>query len=260
MKISPSFRRALTEIHDGAVLLPIIRGELARPDFEGFTVPVEAWAEREPDGWFHPSEHATWSARQLALYAARPQLAERERPQLTSILAMTQGKFWHTFFQTLLAANGILTEAEKPLTDPGHNRRGHMDGLLSTGEGFELKTMAEHLIHKVKTVEDLREHHPGYYAQAQDYLDMAGLAVMRMVIMSPANPYPMTELAIEADEVFQAAQRRKYRQALAAATGIAEELGDTNAGVPLPEACCVINSKESKTCPVRLACPIGSKK
>lgn len=252
MKLSPTFRRALTEVADGNVLLPILRGELYSPDFSGFTLEVEPWTDREPDGWFHPSEHATWHPRQLALLLMHPELVERERKQLSSVLAITQGKFWHQFIQKVLGDHGILVEAEFSAEDPAHRRRGHLDGILDGPpcgrEGFEFKTMAPELIRKITTVADLREVKPTYYAQAQDYLDMTGLTTMRMVILSPAYPFPMVELAIGADEVFQQAQRRKYTQAL---TAVAEGT--------LPQACCTPRSAQAKQCPVRMACPIGTR-
>jgi hypothetical protein len=248
MTTTPNFRRILTELSQGNILIPVIRAELHDPKFKGFPLKVEGWTPRPYDGWFHPSTHPTWTARQLAYYLMEPDKLKEQRPDLLFVLSVTQGKFWHTFIQKVLLDNGILVKDEMPLVDPLHNRRGHADGLLRTDELFEFKTMSDRLIGKVKTAEDVRNLHFDYWAQTQDYLDMSGKRYMRYLIMSLASPFPMQELVVEADPIFQMAQRQKYRAAL-----------DAKESGVLPSPCCAIYSTESKTCPTRRACPIGSK-
>jgi hypothetical protein len=248
MANSPAFRKFLKDVRDEKIITPVIATMLSNPTFKGFDVPVEDWTPRPYDGWFHPSTHATWNIRQLTYYLTDGAKVPQARPELLFVLAVTQGKFWHAFVQSLLLANGIMEKDEVPLVDEEHKRRGHTDGLLTNGELFEFKTASERVIKKLSTVEDLKEYKPEYYAQTQDYLDMAGAEKMRYFVMSLSAPFPMVEFVVHADPHFQSAQRAKYLQALMHA----------DAGT-LPQPCCAIKSPESKSCPVRSLCPYGAR-
>jgi hypothetical protein len=239
-------RATLREVAEDKILTPITRSVLMDPKFEGFEVPVRAWTPRPYDGWFHPSTHATWTARQLYFYLADPERLEVERMGLTSVIAITQGHFFHEFLQRLWLANGILQRAECPLVDEECNRKGHMDGLLANFEGLEIKTMNDFKLPKIFDAASLRELKPEYYAQTQDYLAMSGLSAMRYLIISTAYPYAMQEFSVPFDDLFQQAQREKYLTALRAY----EE------GRP-PSVCCAPRSATAKACPARGACEIG---
>jgi hypothetical protein len=242
----PDFKKTLSNLSSGKIVIPIIRAALHRPSFDGFEVPVEGWTPRPYDGWFHPSTHATWTVRQLWLYLTLGARIPLEEPELLFVLSVTQGKFWHSFVQKLMLDHGIMAKDEVPLKDPVHMRRGHTDGLLDNGELFEFKTASERVLMKIQTVKELKEYKPGYYAQTQEYLDIAGYQRMRYFIMTLAAPFPMEEFVVEADPGFQEQQRLKYRAAIEhAQTG--EE----------PDFCCSIGSKTAKTCPTRYLCPIG---
>lgn len=245
---SPNFRTMMKELGQGKIVTPIIRSALSKPTFDGFDVPVEGWITRPYDGWFHPSTHSTWTPRQLYYYLTVGEKMFVENPTLLFVLSVTQGKFWHNFVQRLLLDNGLMLQDEVPILDPIHMRRGHTDGLLSNGEGFEFKTASERVIVKMKTLDLLMKNQPKYYAQTQDYLDVTGGEVMRYFIMQLSAPFDMAEFEVPADPEFQAAQRDKYREAIEAAA----------AGEP-PAPCCAFGSSQSKTCPVRYQCPVGAK-
>lgn len=254
----PAFNRTVTELGKGNIIIPMVQAALLDPDFAGFPLEVEPWRKRKPDGWFHPSTHATWTARQLALYLLHPNAVAGEEFTITSILAITQGKLWHLFIQKLLLDAGVLLprpgvsktasiteQVEVPLRDPAHMRTGHSDGEVDDG-GFEFKTMNRYQIPKINNPADLLELKPAYYAQTQDYLDMAGWGQMRYLIMALEHPFPMTELVVPADSAFQAAQRAKYAQAMQAA-----------ADRRLPSPCCAPRSAQARGCPMRRVCEIG---
>lgn len=245
-KPTPNFRKMVTEMSRGNLLIPIIRAALYSPDFQGFTLRVESWQDRPYDGWFHPSTHATWTARQLAYYLMQGDKLSTEPPELSFVLAVTQGKFWHEFIQQLLMDKHVMVQKETPVEDLYHHRRGHIDGVLSNGELFEFKTANENASRWMRDVELLKKHKPDYYAQTQDYMDMAKVDRMRYLVFTPAYPFAMEEYVVPADKPFQEAQRDKYTAAIQAArTGV------------LPEPCCAIRSKEARQCPVRTMCPIG---
>src|ERR1043165_2339620 len=189
-----NFQRALSSLKKQQVIIPVIRATMADPDFTGFTVTVRGWKAgvREFDGWFHPSTHATWTARQLALYLQHGADVPLEQPGLEFVLAVTQGSFWHEFVQRLLLKRGILLrnpgstsrdkiekQVEISLVDPDHNRRGHADGRLATcdDELFEFKTINDWKLKKYEgpnAEEVLREENPfGYWTQAQEYMDIS---------------------------------------------------------------------------------------
>ena len=222
---SPVLRGILKDRRDKKILTPIIRTALASPDFQGFTVPVEGYVPRPYDGWFHPSTHATWTTEQLIDYLLHPENHQPDlHPPLSFVLAVTQGKFWHTFYQRLLHDYGhdILVQDEVPLFDPVRRRKGHTDGLLSTGELLELKTASARAFRQFTTIEDLIAKKPEYYAQTQDYLDMAEAEVMRYLVVCMEAPFEFSEFLVSADGTYQAAQRRKYREAVETAAQFGE--------------------------------------
>jgi hypothetical protein len=256
-----NFHRALAGLRANQMVIPVLRAALSNPRFKGFDVRVRGWEPRPFDGWFHPSTHSNWTARQLTLYLRHGAVMELERPSLLFVAAVTQGSFWHNFNQRVLLQEGVLRrnpgttmkdsiekQCEIPLLDPEHNRRGHADGSMFADEDelFEFKTMTDRIIAQFTDENVLREKKPEYYSQTQDYLDISGKSKMRYFIMSLASPFPMQEFIVHADQDYQAAQRAKYREAIAAAQ---EDR--------LPEACCAIRSAKAKSCPLRDFCPIG---
>lgn len=262
-----NFRRALSAAAEGKILIPHIRAAMADPDFKSFSVKVRGWREgkREFDGWFHPSTHATWTARQLALYLKHGPEVPQEQPDVSFVCAVTQGSFWHELVQRILLRGGLLRrnpgtkwsdpiekQVEIPVRDDEHNRTGHADGRIAVAEDelFEFKTTSSDIV--IRKYRDggedyLRENDPyGYYSQTQDYLAVTGLAKTRYLVWGMLPGFPMEEFVVHADPAFQAAQRAKYREAI--------EMARDDV---LPEACCAIRSKESRTCPVAQFCPIG---
>jgi hypothetical protein len=263
--MSANFSRTLAGLRQKQVIIPVLRAAFSDPSFKGFTVNVDGWNERKFDGWFHPSTHASWTARQLALYLIHGEDVPLERPTMTFVAAVTQGTFWHNLTQRVLMQEGVLrrnpgttgkdsidAQCEIQLVDAEHNRRGHADGRMATcdDELFEFKTINDRSIAKYDFATGeatLKEKNPfGYYSQCQDYLAISGMEKMRYFMMSLASPFPMVEFIVHADERYQAAQKAKYLEALEAAqTG------------SLPDACCGVGSKMAKACPLKDFCPIG---
>lgn len=261
-----NLKRTLSAAARGHIIIPVVRAAMVDPQFRSFNVKVRGWREgvREFDGWFHPSTHGSWTARQLALYLKHGKQVPTEKPGQEFVMAVTQGSFWHEFFQRVLLREGLLARnpgakasdpieklVEVQLQDPYHNRRGHADGRMTTSEGelFEFKTMNSWKQKKIENEDDLREQNPfGYFDQAQDYLDIAGAQRMRYLTMSLESPFPMTEFVVHADPEYQAAKRRRYRLAI-----------EHHARGTMPPPCggCGVRSKMAKACPVRTFCPVG---
>lgn len=253
--VDDDFDFFLTGLAKQEVLIPAIRRALYDPDFKGFNVPVDAFAPRPYDGWFHPSTHATWTVRQMYMYLVAHETLEEERMPMTGVLAVTAGKFWHEFLQRVLLQTKDLVRAEWPIRDHFTNRTGHVDGLLANGEALEIKTINPFQISKVVTEAVLKEKKPEYWGQTQDYLDILGLSTMRYLMINPSYPFEMAEFPVLADAVYQKNRRLEYRQAIE----LAEAYPDYRAldqGAPIP-SCCAPKSAQAKQCPARNGCPVG---
>lgn len=227
------------------ILVPAINFALFDPNFKPFTIPIEGWSARPFDGYFHPSTHSTWNVRQLALYLMAPHLLDEERMQVHSVFAITQGHFWHRFLQEILTEAGLLVQDEVPFKDEEHRRTGHMDGLLEINghrEGLEIKTINQYKLPKITSEADLIIQKPGYYAQAQEYLDVFDLPQMRFLFISPSYPFPMKEFVVKANPEHQAHRREIYKAAI--------QISEATK-LPLPEGGCC---GQPDTCQMRLAC------
>jgi hypothetical protein len=256
--MASDFARTIKGIANNEILIPAAHTALFDPEFKGFVIDMEGWKEdlRVYDGWFHPSTQATWTVRQLYVYLVAHQLLDQERLTLDSILAITQGKFWHKFFQRVWLDQGTLIKDEVPVLDEDTNRRGHADGFLFTGEGLEIKTINEHQVSKIVSEDILREKKPQYWGQTQDYLDILGLKSMRYFMINPSYPFPKTEFVVQANKSYQDKRRVEYKQAIELATKFPDVTAMQSSTFPAP-VCCAPRSKESKACPARYACPIG---
>lgn len=239
-------RSAMRGLSKDQILIPTLQIALNDPDFSGFEIKIEPFQARPPDGYFHPSTHATWNVRQLALYLIAPHLIKSEQMELTSVFAITQGHFWHMFIQHVLTTAGPLIDTEVGFVDQELRRTGHMDGLLDIRgqrEGLEIKTINSFKINKVTSERELREHKPEYWAQAQEYLDVFGLPRMRFLLLAPTYPFTMKEFTVEADPVYQERRRAIYHGAI--------QIAEATNKLPLPEGGCCRNPS---SCPVRSAC------
>jgi hypothetical protein len=256
MTMPVDFSSMINSALHGDVLIPIIHRMLYNPDFEGFQVEVEPWSSHGKDGWFHPSTHSMMTIRQLYLYLTKPDLFSEERMELSGVLAVTAGHFWHNFLQRLLLKDGILLQDEFPVQDLSTRRRGHVDGLLGNGEALEIKTINLYQIDKITTGTILKEKKPDYWHQTQDYLDMLGVRTMRYLMLAPTYPFKMVEFAVNADLEYQIRRRNEYLRAIE----LAEQYPDGTAAdrtIDLAPVCCAPGSAQAKRCPARLACPVG---
>jgi len=143
-KHSPAFRRGLSSIARGEKLITPIKAYLMNPAFPGFEVKVDQLGRREPDFWFHPSEHPGWSERALYLWMTQPDLLVAEPMEPTAVLSMTAGSIWHSIIGYILHDElGLVSQLEVPVENASLRTRGKMDGLIVGGEEiYELKGLA----------------------------------------------------------------------------------------------------------------------
>lgn len=258
---SSGFRRMLKEASKGDKVVPVLRAALYDPDFKDFWIKVEGYKERKPDGWFHPSEHPLVPERQLFYYLTEPERLVPEPYDPTKTLAVTAGSFFHSFSQTVLADKGLLIRqpevcecgakhdapnVEVYAINRESQSRGHSDGALSFGDGFEFKTGHPSIVGKIKDLESFKERKPGYYAQTQDYMRMLEWEAMRVVFMALVFPFDMSEIIVPFDRQFATGVRDKYMRVLQAA-----------ADQRITDPCCNPGSADSKICFARAVCPVG---
>lgn len=242
MSHSPAFRKGLSSIIQGEILVPPIRAYMASPDFRGFDLKIRGLGSLAPDGKFHPSSHPLAPEMVLYLWVVAPDLLLREPLDPSALLSMTVGSIWHGIMARILTDLGLLVQDEVRLTDPEANTDGKTDGLLHTGELYELKTMSERVIRYIKTPDDFIDRYPGYMAQAQEYLRMADREAMRVLIMSLTFPYEMREFVIHRDRNIGNATRAKYLRVLQA---VADQR---------PPMCDGCWTKKGSDCPARSYC------
>lgn len=95
MSNTPAFRTLLKSIGNEEILVPMLRSVLHDPSFNAFTIEVEGFVTRPPDGWFWPSTHPTWNERHLYEYVTNPARLLGEPMDPTGTLAVTAGSFFH---------------------------------------------------------------------------------------------------------------------------------------------------------------------
>lgn len=261
---SPNFRRMLTGASKGEVLKPVIQSALFDPNFKAFTVRVDGFEARPPDGWFHPSTHPTLGERALYHYLVDPASITPSVRDPHSVMAVTQGKFWHDFIQSVLL--GVKALQRNPHPTKGMSpaewfwqheatrSRGHSDGRTADDEIFEFKTMGRARLDKFPVgapddpavLEHLRKIAPEYYAQGQEYMRISGLRRWRAVLMAIEYPYPMREIVMDYDPFYAGQIALKYERVLQAAA---------DQRPPIP---CCSGGVAARECLARTVCPMGS--
>jgi hypothetical protein len=238
---SPQFRKGLLSIVKGDKLIAPLRSYLMDPSFPGFTVEVKGLGRREPDYWFHPSEHPGLSERALYLWMTSPDLLVRELQEPTAILSMTAGSIWHSIIQHSLTTLGLLSHEEYALMDELRRTRGKADGIMTGGEElFELKTMKDAILRQIGSTQDYLDRYPTYHAQANEYMRMSGIHRERVLLMSLTFPYDMREFVVEYDHLMGKRQEQKYERVLQA---VADQR------MPMCDGC-----YKSNNCPARSVC------
>ncbi len=269
------FRGIANDAAKGLVLKPLIHNYLYDAEWpEDFSVRFKRGAvSREPDGWFHPSEHPLWPARMLWFLVTQPKAMIPEKMAYMNTLAVTMGTAVHSFIEVCLKHIGVLLgpeelvalgftvnpeNGEPSFSDPETLSRGHGDGVL---KNIVLPQAPEHEFHlfefktsngrKLAKVDDLdlaafMATWPEYYAQAQEYLRMTGMAYSIILFMEMGFPWNLKEFHIPANTAFQRDTRDKYLEV--------REFVKTG---HMPPPCCGPGSKEAKSCPARAVCPVG---
>lgn len=269
-----AFHGLMRTVQDGTVLKPLLHSYLYEAVWpEDFSIDFKKGSSRrDPDGWFHPSEHPNWPARMLWFYLTQPDKLVPEEFAYMNTLSVTIGSAMHGFIETCLKHMGLLLTPDElraegfevnpingePVSkDEATGSKGHKDGVLRIHlpaaphrklHLFEFKTSNDRKLSKIEDLDLMAfiETWPDYYAQAQEYLRMTGYDYSIVLFMAMGYPWEMREFHIPANPQYQADTAAKYlyvRQSVE--TGI------------MPPPCCSPRSKESRQCPARHVCPVG---
>lgn len=274
--ISAIFQQTLDDTDEKLVLKPILNQYLYHAKFPDiFHVTFrKAGLARKPDGYFHPSTHPLWRARQLYWYLTRPDGMEEEQLDYESRMAVTMGTAVHAFVEMCLRDAGVMAPLEgtcpachRPhgikkgqcdeygAADEELGSRGHMDGKITIdmvgrfwvpGTGtFEFKTMNSRKASKIGDLdlETFKRLCPDYYAQVQEYMRITGLQQTIVIIISLGYPWQITEIQIPYDPMHALTIAQKYQ-------AVREAVAD---GVP-PTDCCGVGTKLAAACPSRGLC------
>jgi hypothetical protein len=253
----PAFENLIKSLAADEVVIPRLRVALWNPTFEAYTQQVYRPEVRDPDGWFHPSTHPLWPERQLYWYLAEPDKLIPEQIEPASMMAFTQGHFWHELIGQVGMDAGIFKGLEVHCEDPETKTRGSIDWDMEVydeaGVG-EFKTCNPRKLSKLprgkpydpEVVQAYFELFPEYYAQGQEYMRITRRRRHVTVFLSMQYPFEMREVHMEYNPLFALKVAEKYRRVLRAV-----ELGQ------VPEPCCGVGSSEAKSCFARTVCPVG---
>lgn len=261
-KMSPNFRRLVKGASDGEIIIPALRAALFNPTFDTFSIDLPDFKPRKPDGWFHPSTHPLWEERLLYFYLTDPGQLAVEPMDPHSVMAITQGHFWHAFVEKVGIDAGVLVQPDPCPCGCGKNEwyfhddvlgsRGHTDGVTATAVDdipaiFEFKTMRPTKVRKIprgkpsdpEVLQAYKALVPEYFGQGQEYMRISGFRSHRTLILSMEYPFEMREIAMPYDQHYAEEIAAKYRR-------VRQAVADRRP----PIMCCV----DQKACPARLLC------
>ncbi len=251
---APAFRTGKT-MAPRTYLVPIVRKIIANCEFpEEFAVTFQHYtADREPDGWFHPSSHPTMGERRLYYYLAHPEAWQPQPFPYQARMAVMMGSATHDIVEHALVHRGHLLEpvgtcvcCGKPhgkgpgecpewgVRDDRLGRRGHMDGILTLddwGSGvFDLKTCSPTVLRGVTDhdLELFKAKWPKYYGQAQEYMAMSGYQQTMILFVGMSMGWELKEFTIPRDDAYIVRLEAKYQGVRAAVA----------ARIPPPLHCC----------------------
>lgn len=207
-----------------------------------FTFRVQRPAPRQPDGWFHASQHPLATTKELYQWLARPERYKPEVMGYPALMSVMFGSLSHAVIERFLDYMGVavpLPEGDCPACGRPYLSKGkrqtrdyryceehggadletmsrcHLDSVLDFGDGqrgFDFKSIYQF---GLKGVPDMnaaafREKWPGYWAQMQECMRMTGLRRYIVFFLTLGNPWDTREFHFDFDPEFAGATRQKY--------------------------------------------------
>ena len=235
-----ALRTAAKFAASGCVLKPLLINFFMDPanSFD-FSIPLASGpdlGDRPHDGWFHSSTHPSLTEAELVAYLTVPQ--KRTAPTYVGRMSMLFGTLTHGVVRSALNQMGVTVPVppgpcpvchlprvgrpsceEHAAIDPSTHSRGHLDGILKIGKGYDLKTIKMYGSYGLKDAPDMDLAYfmatwPKYYAQAQDYMRLTGLREFIVLFMVLGNPWEFREYHIPYDSAYCLGIETRYKNAL----------------------------------------------
>lgn len=235
----PTLAKVSQMAADGCLVKPLFYQWVMAADSVPLNLLVERPVQREPDQWFHASQHPLATPRELWLWLAGKTVPEDMG--YTSLMAVMFGSLAHAPVEAFLdwmnvseplpeGACPACGRPRRPLrarpsrkycTEHGFihaetRARCHLDAILNfSGEryGFDLKTIYALGLRGVKDMdlEAFRLKWPRYWAQMQECMRLSGLRQYIVLFLTMGSPWELREYHVPFDPHFAAETERKYR-------------------------------------------------
>jgi hypothetical protein len=235
--------------HSGCLVKPLFYTYVLREAPATLNLMVSRPVRREPDGWFHASQHPLATDRELWLWLTGQ--AEPEEMDYTSMMSVMFGSLGHAIVESFLDWMGASVplppgdcpacgrprkmlrarpDPDKYCTEHGfadHQSRSrcHLDAILDLGAeplGFDFKSI---YVFGFKAMRDrpairdmdsaqFRERWPRYWAQMQECMRLSGLRKYIVFFLTMGMPWDTREFHFDYDEEFAEGVADKYRAVL----------------------------------------------
>lgn len=208
---------------------------------------VDRPVQRDPDGWFHASQHPLMSDRELWLWLTGK--SEPEPMGYVSLMSVMFGSLAHAVIEAFLDWMGVSEPlppgdcpacgrprkalrarpsnkycTEHGFAHPPTRARCHLDSILKFEDryGFDFKSIYPFGFKKTKDMDAIRDMDaeqfktkwPHYWAQMQECMRMSGLRRYIVFFMTMGNPWDTREFHFDFDPDFAAATDAKYRRVI----------------------------------------------
>lgn len=247
-----SFRRLFDQISRKRLLTPHLEQALLqwKESVWPEEYPIKVYnKEREWDGYFHPSSHATLPD-SLLYYMFHEKwrgVLDEEPPSVDGILAMQVGSAIHSLVESVLINLGFTTEeeCEVSFTDEKRHCSGQVDirtATIPNGQSFPVEIKSASWVPKTPLA--------GHLEQMQVYMDVGCVEPQQevgvLLYMSKQYPHRFHEFVVKRDDAVLSDIYSRWSRVLEAV-----EFDDPS---ELKE-CCQFNSlKMYQRCPVRTIC------
>jgi hypothetical protein len=236
---------------DGCLVKPLFYAFIMDTGHEvSLNLLVDRPLPRQPDGWFHASQHPTATDKELFQWIKGRQLPESM--DYISLMSVMFGSLAHAVIEAFLDWAGAAVplppgdcpacgRPRRPLRARPSNKyctehgavdkatmaRCHLDSILDFNDGngqigFDFKTIYPMGFKGSKNreairdmdAEQFRERWPHYWAQMQECMRITGLRKYIVFFLTMGNPWDTREFHFDFDPEFAVATEKKYKRVL----------------------------------------------
>lgn len=234
---------------EGCLIKPIFLAFFQDPSIEfEFDLKVRRPIPREPDGWFHASQHPMASDQEL--YEWMTGRVAEDTFGYIGLMSVMFGSLGHAVFEAMLDRMGVAVplpvtncpacgrprrqlraraDPRKYCTEHGFIHRAtrsrcHLDAIADFGEltGVDFKTIHQFGFKKTSAhpavpdmdAEAFKARWPEYWAQGQECMRLSGLRKYIFFFLTLGNPWETREFHFEFDPEFAWNTEQRYLKAI----------------------------------------------